>query len=143
MILELFVAVRLMPLGEAMTLIFSSPLFTAIAMRIFHGTRLRLWKAIFITALLVGIILVMQPPLIFGDKGDSERDTKYFIGAILALTCSVSSGITSVIVSGPLSVVRSSVVVFCVGLASLVIVFLCPLVDSNQRLFSAEIGKER
>ena len=140
--LEVFIAVRMMPLGECMTIIFSSPLFTAIAMRVCHGTRLRLWKSFFITSLLVGIILVMQPPIFFDhyEDNDTERDGKYYVGALLALACSVSSGITSVIVYGPLANVKGTVVVFYVGVASLALVFLCPFVDSNQRLFSASIG---
>ena len=74
MMLEVFIAVGLMPLGEVMTIIFSSPLFTAVGMRIFRGNRLRLWKSLFIGALLAGIILVMQPPIIFGKREEDDDD---------------------------------------------------------------------
>ena len=60
-----YVCFVLMPLGDALTLIFSSPAVTRLFSRVFLGVRLRLWKVVFIALLMVGVVLVIRPPLFF------------------------------------------------------------------------------
>lgn len=58
-------SIMMIPLGDALTFIFSSPVFTCICSRIFLKHRLGLWKLVFIGALVLGIIFVIQPPVLF------------------------------------------------------------------------------
>ena len=65
-----YVCFVLMPLGDALTLIFSSPAVTCLFSRVFLGVRLRLWKVVFIALLIAGVVLVIQPPLFFPRVSD-------------------------------------------------------------------------
>ena len=58
-------SVLFLPLGDAMTLMFSSPLATMTMAAIFLGQSLRLYKISFGLVLLSGTILVVQPPFLF------------------------------------------------------------------------------
>ena len=139
-ILEVFLAFRLMPLGDATTLMFTNPAFTAIfACCCLPEARLRLWKITCIAMLLCGMVMVMQPPLLFGEKADSTHNLAYFAGACLALLCALSSGLLTVIVAGPLSNVKIPVLVFHVGWASLLIGIACCLGGAEQRFFSSAV----
>merc|ERR1712242_97261 len=57
--------VTFMPLGDAMTLLFTAPLSTMIAAAIFLGHRLRLYRIINVILLVSGAVLVIRPPFIF------------------------------------------------------------------------------
>ena len=63
-----FTAVSKIPIGDALTVVYGSPLFTMILSFIFLGHRLRLYKLSFALVLIVGIILVVRPPFLFHDK---------------------------------------------------------------------------
>ena len=60
-----FCSVLYLPLGDALTLIFSAPLSTMVMAAIFLGHRLRLYKISLGLILLTGTILVVRPPFIF------------------------------------------------------------------------------
>ena len=60
-----FAAVSAIPIGDALTLIYSNPLFAMIFSSIFLGSRLRLYKTFLGTILISGIILVVRPPFLF------------------------------------------------------------------------------
>ena len=57
--------VTFMPLGDAMTLLFTAPLSTMIAAAIFLGHRLRLYRIFNVILLVSGAVLVIRPPFIF------------------------------------------------------------------------------
>eukprot|EP00095_Tigriopus_kingsejongensis_P011145 maker-scaffold534_size144770-snap-gene-0.34 protein:Tk11145 transcript:maker-scaffold534_size144770-snap-gene-0.34-mRNA-1 annotation:"solute carrier family 35 member g1-like" len=63
--LTAFSCVKFMPVGDAMTLIFTNPLFTMIFAAIFMKQRITILKFIAGTGLMAGIILVMKPPFLF------------------------------------------------------------------------------
>ena len=65
MLIAAFYSIIYMPLGDAMALHFTSPLFTMTMAAIFLGHRLRLYKSFCGTLLLIGAALVIQPPFIF------------------------------------------------------------------------------
>ena len=75
MIICSFSCVLLMPLGDALTLIFSSPLITMILASAFLGHKMRLFKITLGAVLLSGIILVVRPPFLFNDIGSSSQDS--------------------------------------------------------------------
>ena len=59
------ICVTLMPIGDATSIIMSSPLPAMILSRIFLGHRLRLYKIVCGTMLYLGVVFVVQPPFIF------------------------------------------------------------------------------
>ena len=68
MILGAYVSVTLMPIGDASAIIFSSPLPTMIISKFVFGTRLKLYKVCCGILVILGIILVVQPPAMFGQQ---------------------------------------------------------------------------
>lgn len=67
MVICTYSCVLFLPLGDAMTLVFSAPICTMVMAAIFLGHRLRLFKITFGFLLLTGTILVVRPPFIFYD----------------------------------------------------------------------------
>lgn len=61
-----YVAILRMPLGDAMTVVFSTPLPTIFFARIFVGQRLRVYKFMCALLLVIGLILILRPPFLFG-----------------------------------------------------------------------------
>ena len=63
-----------LPLGDALTLVASQPLFTMVLSALFLGHRLRLYKLTFAFILITGIVLVIQPPALFPNyQHDSDK----------------------------------------------------------------------
>jgi len=60
-----YLGVLYVPLGDAMTIIFTAPIFTMIFSFIFLRIRQGLWKIFFAFVLIIGVILVVRPPFIF------------------------------------------------------------------------------
>ena len=116
-----YIAIYLMPLGDAMTIILSSVLPTMILAAIFLKERLRLYKCSCAILVITGIVMVIRPPLIFENSTklvidetfhnikqniinhtntaksahfiriDNSRDHYYYTGAIAALVCMIST----------------------------------------------------
>ena len=100
MIICAFISVLFLPLGDAMTLMFSTPISTMILAAIFLGHRLRLFKLTFGMVLLSGTILVVRPPFLFKAKDpDGDHDKLYFIGVVVALFASVAGGCVSIVLN--------------------------------------------
>ena len=94
---------------------------------------------------------VVQPPFLFPQSADvshalksthasEHHDTTYFIGACVALLCAIAGGFDSICIGGPLKDFKSVVLVFYVGLASLLTGMVAALFDPEQRIFSGDIG---
>ncbi|TRY67306.1 hypothetical protein TCAL_07230 [Tigriopus californicus] len=157
-------SIMMIPLGDALTFIFSSPVFTCICSRIFLKHRLGLWKLVFIGSLVVGIVFVIQPPVLFpepdipphlfhdkrdGDQGKRDgdhddpdvvvHDLYYYMGALLAVSGAIICSFNNVCVSGTLKHINSMVLVGYVGAASFVISIMCTSFDKKQRIFSTQI----
>ena len=68
-----FSCVLFMPLGDALTLIFSAPLSTMVLAAIFLGHRLRLFKITAGILLIIGTVLVIKPPFLFKPEDDDSN----------------------------------------------------------------------
>ena len=60
-----FACLEYLPIGDALTIIFSEPLWTIGFAKIFLKTRIGLWKLVFAFILLTGVIFCTQPPFLF------------------------------------------------------------------------------
>ena len=87
MIMFSFCCVLFLPLGDALTLLFSAPLSTMIVAAIFLRHQLRFFKIFFGLLLLVGTTLVIQPEFLFmagnqseeSGSGSSSHPPKWFL----------------------------------------------------------------
>eukprot|EP00092_Neocalanus_flemingeri_P092572 GFUD01117532.1.p1 GENE.GFUD01117532.1~~GFUD01117532.1.p1 ORF type:complete len:452 (-),score=77.33 GFUD01117532.1:54-1409(-) len=60
-----FACLGFLPLGDALTIIFSEPLWTLLLSKIFLKTRIGWWKFSFAFVLIAGVILCTRPPFLF------------------------------------------------------------------------------
>ena len=63
-ILFQFACVLYMPLGDALTIVFTEPLWTVLLSRLVLSIRIGAWKIIFGCLLLCGMVLCVQPPFL-------------------------------------------------------------------------------
>ena len=67
-----------LPIGDALTIIFTEPLFTVLLSLLFLRVRIGVWKAALCAGLAAGMILCVQPPFIFSqhhfDVSDIDGD---------------------------------------------------------------------
>ena len=120
-----FVAVTMMPIGDAHALVFSAPLPTMLLSSVLFRTKVRIYKFLCAISVLSGIILIAKPSYIFGVqhfaqktntsiiiKDDVNRtirwsplqnrhiyDTEYNYGVAAALFASISRGCQSITIS--------------------------------------------
>merc|ERR1719510_136812 len=90
-----YVAVLCMPLGDAITMIFSAPIFTMALSRICFGERLRLYKISCGIVLIAGVILISTPTFLFGQayyysSNGSGQHSHYSFGATMAIVSAIS-----------------------------------------------------
>lgn len=68
-------AVRLLPVGEFVVLVYTSPIMTVICSAILLKTKPSVLKALLLIVLLVGTILVVQPPILFQKETSSAKNS--------------------------------------------------------------------
>ena len=71
-----YLAILYCPLGDAMTVIYSGPLFTMLFSYLFQRIHQGLWKIFFALILLIGVILVIRPPFMFPNSFSSIEEGK-------------------------------------------------------------------
>jgi len=68
-----FACLELLPIGDALTIIFSEPLWTLVLSKMFLRTRVGWWKIIFSLFLITGVVLCTQPPVLFSSNTHHHR----------------------------------------------------------------------
>jgi len=68
-----FACLELLPIGDALTIIFSEPLWTIVLSKIFLRTPVGLLKMVFSLFLITGVVLCTQPPVIFSSVIHDHR----------------------------------------------------------------------
>ncbi len=112
-----FACLSRLPLGDALTLIFSEPLFTVVLSALFHrgsGGGLGVTKVAFCVSLVTGMLLCVQPPSLFGEFGEQRYNhtdddsvkkapgygsDDYFAGAAMAVACALCGALCNVFIS--------------------------------------------
>jgi drug/metabolite transporter (DMT)-like permease len=64
-----FACLAFMPLGDALTLVFTEPLWTIILSKLILKIRVGWWKGIFSAILISGMVLTIQPEFMFHNTG--------------------------------------------------------------------------
>ena len=63
-----FACLQYMPIGDALTLVFTEPLFTILLSFILYRTKIGFTKGIFCICLIAGLLLSVQPPFLFSNE---------------------------------------------------------------------------
>ena len=87
---------------DAITIMFTEPLFTVVLSFVFSIISIGLVKMLLCCGLLIGMILTVQPPIIFGDKTTNNstldeivqdipptNSEEYYVGVLMAMGCAV------------------------------------------------------
>ena len=132
-ILFTFSSVLYMPLGDALTIVFTEPLWTILLSRIILSIKISAWKILFGCLLVCGMVLCVQPPLLFpaGDVGHVGR--QYYLGVLLALGTAIMGAMANVCIAR-CERVSSNVLVFYSGLGGLLIAFICTGFDEKNKI---------
>ncbi|RWS03798.1 solute carrier family 35 member G1-like protein [Dinothrombium tinctorium] len=83
----LFFSLRMIALGDAVALSFTSPIFTLILVRIFLGEPFGLFQIFVIIASICGTILISRPTILFPSDNISSSDSQRLIESLLAICC--------------------------------------------------------
>lgn len=126
-----------LPLGDALTIIFTEPLWTLLLAKLFLGTRVGWWKTIFGMVLIAGVVLCTQPPGIFSSGVEKKHQEvtrgSYFFGVLLAVLSATTGAASNVIIAGCREV-SSLVLVFHSGLGGCLVALLYSAVDTEDRI---------
>jgi len=150
-----FACVGYMPLGDALTLVFTEPLWTILLSKVILKIRIGVWKTLFGLVLVSGVILCVQPPFLFpnddeplnnnnnanasatsdsnGTSGDKLDTDNYFLGAGLAIGAAVTGSLANILIA-KCEVVTSSVLVFYSGMGGVIVALLCSIFDPNNKI---------
>ena len=116
-----FACLKFLPLGDALTVIFSEPLWTLILAKLFLKTRIGPLRAGFSLLLITGVTLCTQPPFLFSSSHGEDSncsttaacgnttareevahlhdDAMYYVGVVLALGAASTGSLQNIIVS--------------------------------------------
>ena len=136
-----FACVRYMPIGDALTIVFTEPLWTLVLSKLILKIRVGLWKIGFGISLILGMVLCIQPPFIFPSTTSTEDDSKnsnedYYFGVGLALSTAVAGSMANVAIA-KCEKVSSKVMVFYNGIGGVILALICSYYDhENSIVFS-------
>ena len=152
-----YLGVLYIPLGDALTIIYTAPIFTMIFSYIFLRTRQGLWKVSLAILLMIGVILVIRPPFIFPQNppklqflqqrkktnqtfnaaekiSSMDLETIHWMGVAMSLGASCIGGLMNVSINY-LKEVDSGTVYFWNGLMSIICSFAFLSFDQNSQIF--------
>jgi len=158
-----YLGVLYLDLGDAMTIIYTGPIFTMIFSFLFLRIRQGLWKISFAGLLMVGVILVIRPPFLFpqhavhlhiqennqtflAETFSMDNENIHWIGVAICFTSSCIGSLVAVSIRY-LKDVDSGTVMFWGGLMSILSAFICLSFDERSQIFilqnidSTTIGK--
>ncbi|XP_040848375.1 solute carrier family 35 member G1 isoform X1 [Ochotona curzoniae] len=95
----LYYAYKTTSLADATVITFSCPVFTALFAWIFLKEKYSLWDAFFTFFTIVGVILIVRPPFLFGSNtsGTEGNYTVRLLGTLAAVASAVFAAMTLVI----------------------------------------------
>ena len=147
-----------MPIGDALTIVFTEPLWTLILSKLILKIRIGMWKLFFGLLLIAGMVLCIQPPFLFPvspelpinstmnetdsnpdaldqdhDLIDSPSSSNYYLGVLMAV-CTAMFGALNNVVIARCEKVSSKVMVFYAGLGGVIIAFICSYFDEENKI---------
>jgi len=121
-----FVSVQKIPMADFTALNSLAPILAYIAARFLLKHKFTFLKVTCCLVLIIGVTMVVQPPIIFGEasQGGTNFDTDYMIGLAFAAVFLAS---VTILVNAPLVYpdVPNDVVMFWMGVGTIVTPFVC------------------
>jgi len=90
-------SVTLMPVPDALTIIFTSPLPTLILSIIIFGEKLTALKCISMAFLIMGVGLVCKPTFLFPNQNELPYNSETYVGFALASLSAICGGVNNVV----------------------------------------------
>ncbi|TRY71642.1 hypothetical protein TCAL_03122 [Tigriopus californicus] len=147
-----FTCLQYMPLGDALTIIFTEPLFTMVLSLIFLKIAMGPWKILLGIGLTAGMILSIQPPFLFPPtvpltplsnsshhvlvEGKIQRSEQYFYGACLAISCALCGAMCNILIK-KCDGISSTSLVFVAGIAGILISVVGCVLDETDHIISS------
>lgn len=148
-----------MPIGDASAIIFSSPLPSMLLSRVFLNERLGLYKITCGMVLYLGVVLVLQPPILFGKPSSPEKDVLeksesltspenskinnlYYFGAVMGLVAAWARSVNFVsckVLFKNKSTSSTDLIILYAGFGGFVVSFISSILDKNSQLLSSQI----
>ncbi|KAI1290290.1 Solute carrier family 35 member G1 [Halotydeus destructor] len=92
-----YASLHLLPLGDSITIIFSSPIYVSMFACIMIGEACGLFQVVMIAITMSGVVLIAKPTFIFGDDEVASDGAYRTEGTIMALASSVAMAFTFVL----------------------------------------------
>jgi len=155
-----FVCLKFLPISDALTLIFSEPLWTLVLSKIFLKTRIGFWKLVFSCVLISGVVLCTQPPFLFASPEDHHyhhnrhhkkdnistnrtsgspliENSDYFLGVNLAFGAALTGSANNIVVA-KLERISSSSLVTLSGVGGVALAVMFGLsVDAEDKIVTS------
>lgn len=143
-----FTCLQYMPLGDALTIIFTEPLFTMVLSLIFLKIAMGPWKILLGIGLTTGMVLSIQPPFLFLPtvpltplsnsshvlvEGKIQRSEQYFYGACLAISCALCGAMCNILIK-KCDGISSTSLVFVAGIAGILISVVGCFLDETDHI---------
>ena len=162
-------SVQLMPVSDAVTLMFTAPLFTMLFSALFLKDQINLVKAISGLVLTIGIILITQPEFLLNrnhvisredrcegyicgwnqyDEKDispkalhpNDNEKYHFVGAVIALSTAIFGAAIYIITTKIGNDITPTLQLLYMAIFALMISLFLPLVDETDRFFTSKIS---
>ena len=140
-----------MQFGDALTIIFTSPIFAMMMSTVYLKESCKCFKVFSAMTLFVGVLFVLQPPILFNGKEDSEsgggnntglNGRRYLFGVSMALIASLASAGHHVVVGRLFknSTTNSAMLLaYHGGFGAMIVITPAVFLDENQSIFSKNI----
>jgi len=116
----LFYSFRLLPLGDAATIIFSSPVFVMVLSHVWLREPCGFYRTLIVFLLVTGVVMITNPPFLFAAEVAEEHESYNILGYVAALSGTLFTAF-NIVVMRKCKDVHYSVVVFQFSFWSLVI----------------------
>jgi len=136
-------SMALLPIGDAITIIFTEPIWTLLLSRLIFGTRISLRLVASCSLLVVGAVVVVRPPGLFPPPEASlhpgQPVSGVLVGAAVALAASVAGAGQNVLISR-LMEVPPCVLLLHSGVGGVACTLGMALLDPTDRLGPGELA---
>ncbi|KAI1281889.1 Solute carrier family 35 member G1 [Halotydeus destructor] len=88
-----YVAISMIPLGDASTIIFSAPVYVSVFAFLILGEAFGILQFVVVCITIAGAGLISKPTFIFGSSGSAEVGAYLFQGYVLAFVSSVANAL--------------------------------------------------